>query len=164
MSRRVLGAALACAATLGACSTPAAPPAAGDRVAADPRATLRTIPLTVIGTDGRSHRFVVEVAETSDEQSRGLMERPPLAPNAGMLFPMVPPRMASFWMKDTPSALDIIFIRPDGVIARIAEQATPLSLDPIDSGVPVGAVLEIGAGRSAALGITPGARVKWAER
>jgi uncharacterized membrane protein (UPF0127 family) len=72
-----------------------------------------------------------------------------------------PPREASFWMKDTPSPLDIVFIRQDGTIATIAEQTTPYSEVPVSSGEPVAAVLEIRGGRAAELGLAEGDRVRW---
>jgi uncharacterized membrane protein (UPF0127 family) len=67
--------------------------------------------------------------------------------------------MASFWMKNTFISLDIIFVRANGSIARIAANTQPFSLDPIESGEPVAAVLEIAGGRAAALGIREGDRV-----
>ncbi len=119
------------------------------------------MPLTVrSGT--RSHRFTVEVARTADEQARGLMFRESLGANQGMIFPFDPPREASFWMKDTLIPLDMIFIRIDGTIARIAANTTPHSLAPVGSGEPVAAVLEIRGGRAAELGIREGDRVEWA--
>ena len=66
-------------------------------------------------------------------------------------------------MKNTPSALDIIFIRADGTIAHIAENAVPFDETPLSSGEPVGAVLEIKGGRAAALGIAEGDKVSWAK-
>src|SRR3546814_10021739 len=75
-----------------------------------------------------------------------------------MIFPMRPARLASFWMKDTPSPLDIIFIAPGGTVARIAAMTKPYSLDPIDSGVAVEAVLEIAGGRAEQIGLQPGDR------
>lgn len=128
--------------------------------ASDSSVQLRTIPLT-IQSAGKAHRFTVEVAATPQEQERGLMFRQTVGPDAGMIFPMDPARMASFWMKNTVASLDIIFIRPDHTIARIAANAVPYSLDPIDSGEPVSAVLEIAGGRAAELGITDGDRVDW---
>lgn len=89
------------------------------------------------------------------------MFRSELAPDAGMIFPMKPPRPASFWMRNTIIPLDMIFIRPDGTIARIAAQTVPYSLTPVDSGEPVSAVLEIAGGRSAELGIAEGDKVDW---
>ena len=70
-------------------------------------------------------RFTVEVAETPETQRRGLMERPALAPNAGMLFlfPDVAPR--AFWMLNTLIPLDMLFIAADRRIINIQDQALP---------------------------------------
>jgi uncharacterized membrane protein (UPF0127 family) len=122
---------------------------------------LEQLPLTVLSANGRSHRFTVEVARTAEEQATGLMNRQNLAPDRGMIFPYQPPRNASFWMKNTLIPLDIIFIRPDRTIARIEAETVPLSLEPVPSLEPVGAVLEIAGGRAAELGIKPGDRVQW---
>jgi uncharacterized membrane protein (UPF0127 family) len=123
-------------------------------------AGLEQIPLTIKTASGE-HRFTVEVAETPEQQAQGLMFRQSLAANQGMIFPRDPPGDASFWMKNTLIPLDLVFIRPDGSIVRIAENAVPMSLDPIPSLEPVGAVLEINGGRSAELGIKPGDKVTW---
>jgi len=114
-------------------------------------------------------QFNVEVARTAAEQERGLMFRTNLPVDGGMLFAPYPaegagPREASFWMKNTPSPLDILFIRPDGTIAAIAENAVPYSEQPMKSGEPVSAVLEINGGKSAELGIAVGDKVTWAGR
>lgn len=121
---------------------------------------LERMPLT-IRSAGRVHRFTIEVARTPGEQQMGLMYRRALAPDGGMLFPFDSEQPISFWMKNTIIPLDLIFIRGDGRIARIAQSATPLSLDLIDSGEPVSAVLEIAGGRSAQLGIKAGDTVDW---
>ena len=97
------------------------------------------------------------------------MFRTDLRPNGGMLFAPYPPdggppREASFWMRNTPSPLDIVFIRADGTIARIAENTVPFSEAPVPSGEPVAAVLEIPGGRTAELGIAEGDRVNWPGR
>ena len=130
-------------------------------------AAARTIAVTITSANG-SHIFQVEQAKTAAEQERGLMFRTDLTDTNGMLFwpypPDGPPRVASFWMKNTPSSLDIIFIRPDGTIATIAENAVPQDETPLSSGEPVGAVLEVKAGRAAALGIAEGDKVSWAGR
>ena len=114
-----------------------------------------------ITSGAKTRAFTVELAQTSMEQARGMMFRTELADNAGMVFPFPEPRMASFWMKNTVISLDLIFIRPDGTIARIAAEAVPYSLEPIDSGEPVSAVLEIAGGRAAELGISEGDKVRW---
>lgn len=78
-----------------------------------------------------------------------------------MIFPFDRPRPASFWMKNTMIPLDMLFIRADGTIARVAANTVPYSLDSVEVGEPVVAVLEIGGGRSAQLGIAEGDRVSW---
>jgi len=126
------------------------------------------IPVTIKGPGGR-HVFTVERAATETEQAQGLMFRTDLTPDGGMLFWPYPPdgsapREASFWMRNTPTSLDILFIRADGTIARIADSTTPMSDVPIPSGEPVAAVLELVGGRSAELGIAEGDRVSWPGR
>lgn len=118
------------------------------------------VPVTIVSIKGR-HVFNVEVARTGDEQERGLMFRASIPADGGMLFPFPVPRVASFWMKNTPASLDMIFIRPDGSIARIAQNTVPYSLAPVTSGEPVRAVLEIAGGRAAQLGIGEGDKVDW---
>lgn len=118
-----------------------------------------------IETRGGSRRFDAEAARTPEAQARGMMFRTDLNDSSAMLFHPYPagggaPREASFWMKNTPTALDIIFIRPDGTIARIA-RAEPFDESPVASGEPVAAVLEIVAGRAEALGIAEGDRVRF---
>jgi uncharacterized membrane protein (UPF0127 family) len=121
---------------------------------------LTQVPLTVQSGTGL-HRFTVEVARTPEEQARGLMYRRSLADDRGMVFPYDPPRSVGFWMKNTYIPLDIIFIRPNGRIARIAANTTPLSLEPVSSVEPVSTVLEIRGGRAAELGIREGDLVSW---
>ncbi|MGU3390259.1 DUF192 domain-containing protein [Sphingomonas sp. M1A8_2b] len=128
-------------------------------------AAVVTLPLTVKSANG-AHVFVVESAKTPGQQQRGLMYRTDLKPDGGMLFWPYPatggaPVAANFWMKNTPSPLDILYIRADGTIARIAENTVPFSEAPIPSGEPVGAVLELMGGRSAELGIAEGDLVTW---
>lgn len=81
-----------------------------------------------------------------------------------MVFPLNPPRAASFWMKDTLIPLDIIFVRSDGRIANIEANTVPLSLEPVTSAGEVMAVLEIAGGRAAELGISAGDKVEWPAR
>ena len=121
---------------------------------------LQQVPLT-IRSDGRQHRFTVMVARSPGEQATGLMFRESLGPQEGMIFPYDPPQEVGFWMKNTLIPLDMIFIRADGTIARIAAQTRPHSLEPNLSGEPVAAVLEIRGGRAAALGLKAGGRVGW---
>jgi uncharacterized membrane protein (UPF0127 family) len=137
------------------------PQAPAQNPPADKRAQtgLQQIPLT-IRSGTTLHHFTVEVAATPDQQERGLMFRRTLDPDHGMLFPYNPPQEVAFWMKNTWIPLDIVFIRPDGTIARIT-QAKAMDLTPLPSGEPVGAVLEIGGGRAAQLGIKEGDVARW---
>lgn len=114
-----------------------------------------------VRTAAGERRFVAEVARTPEQQATGLMNRQSLAPDRAMIFPYEPPQPASFWMKNTLIPLDMIFIRADGTIARIAENTVPLSLDPVLAGEPVAAVMEIAGGRAAELGIKAGDKVEW---
>lgn len=148
------------AAALVACSPGAGGAATAPAPAVHPESGLEVIPLTVTGASG-SHRFKVEVAKSGMEQARGLMFRTKLGPNEGMIFPMSPPRGASFWMKNTVISLDLIFIAPDGRISNIAANAVPYDLSSLLSVGPVKGVLEIPGGRAAELGIAPGDKVAW---
>lgn len=120
----------------------------------------KLVPLTVTTAKGALH-YKVEVATTPEEQAKGLMFRTSLPDHGGMIFPMTPPRFASFWMKNTLIPLDIIFIRPDHTIESIAANAVPKDLTPLESGEPVAAVFEIIGGDAARLGIKPGDKVDW---
>ena len=122
-----------------------------------------TVPLTI--RDGDTvHTFRVEVARSEEEQRQGLMFRTSLPADGGMIFPFEKPRFASFWMKNTLIPLDMIFLRADGSIDRIAENTIPESLEPVVSGGEVSAVLELAGGTAARLGIDEGATVTWKER
>jgi uncharacterized membrane protein (UPF0127 family) len=103
--------------------------------------------------------FQVEIATTDEERVKGLMFRKSLPEGTGMLFDFGEERIVVMWMKNTYVPLDMIFIRADGTIARIAENTTPLSEAQISSGTPVKGVLEVVAGTARKYGIAPGDRV-----
>lgn len=115
-------------------------------------------PLTVTTSTGE-HRFMVEIADDEAERQRGLMEREPLADDRGMLFQFPDVAERGFWMRNTPSSLDIIYIDPRGRIVSIAKNATPYSEDIIPSNGPASGVLELRAGRADEIGARPGDRV-----
>ena len=77
-----------------------------------------------------------------------------------MLFLYGTDRPHSFWMKNTLIPLDILFVKSNGAIARIAANATPLSEKAILSREPVRAVLEIPGGRAAQLGVAIGDTIR----
>jgi uncharacterized protein len=116
--------------------------------------------LTVV-SGHKNHAFKVMIARTAAEQEVGMMWQLAVKPHEGMLFPFPTARPAAFWMKNTLIPLDIIFIRKDGRIANIAANAVPQSLEPIPAAGMVSAVLEIGGGQAAQLGLKPGDRVRW---
>jgi uncharacterized membrane protein (UPF0127 family) len=105
------------------------------------------------------HPFAVEMAVTPDEQARGLMYRKTLPEGQGMLFDFKRDQELSFWMKNTYVPLDMIFIRGDGRILRIAENTEPLSERLVPSNGPARFVLEVVAGTARKLGLAPGDRV-----
>jgi len=121
-------------------------------------ATFKHSSLTIDTASG-SHHFSIELALTPAQQEQGLMFRRSLPPDAGMLFDFGEARGASFWMRNTLIPLDMLFIDADGHIADIHERAVPLSEDPIDSKVPVRAVLEVNGGTVSRLGIKRGDRI-----
>ncbi len=112
-----------------------------------------------IRASGGVHPFEVEVARTVEERSRGLMHRRYMPADRGMLFDFGVDGPVAMWMKDTFIPLDMLFIRKDGTIARIAENTEPHSTRTISSGEDVRSVLELNGGTAAKLGIKAGDRV-----
>jgi uncharacterized protein len=101
----------------------------------------------------------IEVTETEQDKSVGLMFRTELAADAGMLFPYSPPQEVTMWMKNTYIPLDMVFIRADGTVHRIQARTEPFSETTIASGGPVTAVLELAGGAAEKLGLKPGDKV-----
>jgi len=117
-----------------------------------------TEPLTIVTSSGR-HAFQVEIADDEAERQRGLMYRPPLADDRGMLFEFPVAEEQRFWMHNTPSSLDIIYIAPDGRIVSIARNTTPNSETSIPSYGAAKGVLELRGGRAAEIGANPGDQI-----
>ncbi len=115
-------------------------------------------PLEIVTGNG-VQVFSVEMATTEQEKETGLMYRKELADGKGMLFDFSPEQQVSMWMKNTYISLDMIFIRADGRILRIAENTEPLSTRIIPSGGLAKGVLEVIAGTAKKYGIEPGDRV-----
>jgi len=109
-----------------------------------------------IGAEQRKLTFHVELALTSDEQTRGLMYRQSLAPDAGMLFVFDRQSVHAFWMKNTLIPLDMLFIGTDKRIVGIVANAEPQTETARSVGIPSQYVLEIGGGLSGQLGIRAG--------
>ena len=125
-----------------------------------PVSGLKVVTLTVTHA-GQPHAFRVELAQSEPQQAQGLMFRTAMGADEGMIFPMNPPRGASFWMRNTLIPLDIVFIGTDGRISNIAANAIPGDETPLSSIAAVRGVLELNGGRAAQLGIVPGDKVEW---
>lgn len=130
----------------------------GCAVASAPVRAASFQPLEIVTRNG-VQVFSVEMAATEEEKQTGLMYRKELADGKGMLFDFKPEQEVSMWMKNTYVSLDMIFIRADGRILRIAENTEPLSTKIISSQGPARAVLEVVAGTAQKYGIRPGDRV-----
>lgn len=126
---------------------------------AHPDARAASIQPLEIATKSGVQVFSVEMATTEEEKTTGLMYRKELADGKGMLFDFSPEQQISMWMKNTYISLDMIFIRADGRILRIAENTEPLSTKIISSGGLAKGVLEVIAGTAQKYGIQPGDRV-----
>ena len=115
-------------------------------------------PLEIVTKTG-VHVFSVEMATTEEEKTTGLMYRKELPEGKGMLFDFAPEQEVSMWMKNTYISLDMIFIRADGRILRIAENTEPMSTKIIPSRGLAKGVLEVIAGTAQKYGIAPGDRI-----
>ncbi|KQS74942.1 hypothetical protein ASG32_07510 [Methylobacterium sp. Leaf361] len=154
--RTARAAAIACLALTAIAPAPAVVAQAAARAAA-----TKSEPLTIV-TKAGPKRFDVEVMRDDAARARGLMFRRHMAADHGMLFDFEQNQPVTMWMKNTYLPLDMVFIRPDGTISRIAADTEPLSTAIIPSGGPVVAVLELNAGTAAKLGIAPGDRIEHA--
>ncbi len=101
----------------------------------------------------------VEVARTPAQRERGLMDRPHLDADAGMVFVFESSERHGFWMKNTLIPLDLLFIGEDGRVAAVVERQ-PLSLAVTDGGVESRYVLEVNGGWARQHGVSAGARVR----
>lgn len=106
-------------------------------------------------SDGGVATFTAEVVDTDETRARGLMFREAMPADHGMLFVYPEARQVSFWMRNTPLPLDIIFINRRGVVCRIA-QGEPFSEAHIPSGCDAQTIFEANAGAAEAAGVTVG--------
>jgi uncharacterized protein len=121
---------------------------------AEPKVTIAT-------KDGRVVTFQVEIADSPAKRELGLQYRRDLAADHGMVFLFPAESVQTFWMKNTPIPLDMIFINRDRKIVGIVEQTTPFSLDPRSVGAPSLYVLEINGGLAKRHGIQAGDGVRF---
>jgi uncharacterized membrane protein (UPF0127 family) len=126
---------------------------------AGPPVTTFKIGVVTLETGSGAHRITVELATDPQQREQGLMFRPTLGKDAGMLFLYAGEQPVSMWMKNTLIPLDMLFIHGDGTIASIRERAVPQSLETISSEGMVKAVLELNGGTVARLAVKPGDKV-----
>ncbi len=88
----------------------------------------------------------IEIAETPDTREKGLMYRELLDFSSGMLFVFQDVKPRTFWMHNTPTSLDMIFVDKDYRIVNIAKQTTPMSDQLYTSNFPAKYVVEVKAG------------------
>lgn len=97
--------------------------------------------------------ILVDIADESNEISRGLGGRKSMLPNEGMLFVFDAPGTPSFWMKDMLFSLDFVWIAENGRIVAITPSigidSYPITFTPPE---PIKFVLEVNAGISASRG------------
>ena len=122
--------------------------------AAEQKTVLDHFPVGVGG-----HTASLQVAVLESEQVRGLMRRPDLGRDEGMIFVYDRPRVLSIWMRNTPEALNLAYLTADGAIAEVYD-LLPLDERPVMSHrSEIQFALEMPGGWFAAHGIRPGSRV-----
>lgn len=118
-------------------------------------------PLVVETAEGE-REFTIEIADDDRERSAGLMFREEMDDTHGMLFVFEQTRRVSFWMKNTPMPLDLVFIDDEGRVVAIM-QGEPYSTASIGPDAPVRFVLELKAGTAQKAGIADGDRLRHPE-
>ncbi len=135
-------------------------------VALEPAARVADFPAGILVLETSSDRCVrinVRFADTPERQQQGLMFIEQMDEFEGMYFRYSPPSVISMWMRNTYIPLDMVFVRADQRIARIAFNTTPFSETRISSGVPVSGVLELNGGFAGRWRLRAGNRVLLAE-
>ena len=112
--------------------------------------------VSIEGPKGNKATFQVEVADTAEKRRWGLMYRTELGTEEGMLFVFPKEKQQSFWMKNTPLSLDIIFIDRERRVVGIVHDTVPFSTRAVGVGVPSQYVLEVRAGLARRKGIAVG--------
>ena len=106
-------------------------------------------------------RVKVEVADTHAKRTMGLQYRQELAEDQGMLFLFAEERVQTFWMKNTPISLDLIFINGRKTIVGIVHRAVPFSTASLSVSSPSQFVLEVNGGFARTHGIEAGQDVRF---
>jgi uncharacterized protein len=140
------------------CSTPttAKPPTfTSSSQTPAPESLGQTLQITAKATVPNGTTIQLEVARTPAQQAKGLMYRPALPNNRGMLFQFPSPQPVSFWMKNVPVSLDMVFLHK-GVVKYIQSSAPPCKSEPCPTygpNTPIDTVIELRSGRAAELNL-----------
>lgn len=110
---------------------------------------------------GDSLKIDVEIAQTEEETSQGLMFRTELGSRQGMLFIFDKPDMRSFWMKNTYIPLDIMFVDSSLQIITVHANTQPFSKESVNSSGRAQYVVEVEGGFCARNGIEEGDRISF---
>lgn len=103
----------------------------------------------------------VEVRDTTEGRTQGLMHRKHLREGHGMIFVFPFPMQQKFWMKNTHIPLDMVFITPERRVLGVSENATPLSENQFYVPGESMYVLEVPAGFARRYGISKGTMVEF---
>ncbi|MCX7596906.1 MAG: DUF192 domain-containing protein [Fischerella sp.] len=151
---------------IGCSATPAKTPSSSSLAPVNPEQSSlikgQQLPISARAIVPNGTKIDLEVARTFEQQQMGLMYRPALPENRGMLFQFSSPLAVSFWMKNVPVPLDMVFLRK-GVVQAIAAAVPPCNADPCPTYGPktqIDQVIELRSGRAAELGLKVGDRVK----
>ena len=104
--------------------------------------------ILIANSIGEIKKFNVEIADNSNTRSKGFMWRENIPDGTGMLFVWNKEAYRNFWMKNTPSSLDILFFDGNGSFLNVVENTEPFSLKNIQSSKPSQYVLELNSGSS----------------
>jgi uncharacterized membrane protein (UPF0127 family) len=143
-------------------TTAKSPPVISESQAQIPVNAGQNLPISAIATFPKDVKIELEVAGTAEQQMMGLMYRPTLADNRGMLFVFPSSQPVKFWMKNVPVALDMVFIEK-GVVEYIQKSAPPCNTEPCPTYgplVPINQVIELRSGRAAELNLKRGDHIK----
>jgi len=116
-------------------------------------------PLRIERRDGVFVAYTVELARSDAERQLGLMGRRVLPATAGMLFDFGATQPVAMWMRNTPLALDMLFVDGDGLVIDIIENAVPMTDTLLTPRAPARWVVELAAGQAAARDLAAGDRV-----
>ncbi len=139
--------AVCCLLFLSACTPP-------EKVAAAPKPASEYFPISVGGVT-----INLQLAVTDAEMERGLMFRRDVGLTQGMLFVYPGPRKVSFWMRNTPTPLEIGYFSGDGILREVYSLVPHDERSVSSRREDIQYALEVRAGWFETTGVKPGARL-----